>query len=122
MCIGAIRMHKIRRVCYASRDPLAGGAELATASPFMREGLTSSVGPQHELEQILNAMLAEYLTRLHASTWADLVEALDPACGPGVRLGTRLARTGELARFAEEGTPAEHIVDWLAARLAATEP
>ena len=46
MCIGAIRMHWIGKVCYASRDPVAGSAAFATATPFMQRGQIETVGPQ----------------------------------------------------------------------------
>ena len=118
MCIGAIRMHKIRRVRYAASDPLAGGAALAVASPFMQQGLTSVVGPQRgDLQHVLTALLAEFLTRRHASTWAELAEALDPGCGAGARLGRTLAASGALRRLGEQPAPAGEVMDWLATQL-----
>jgi tRNA(adenine34) deaminase len=118
MCIGAIRMHRIPTVHYAARDPLAGGAALAAATPFMREGLTSVRGPQcEELEQVMTALLAEFLTRRHQSPWADLVEALHPSCTIGTRLGRRLAESGELARLADERRPAVAAIDFIAQEL-----
>jgi tRNA(Arg) A34 adenosine deaminase TadA len=116
MCIGAIRMHKIPRVRFAARDPLAGGVALVGGTPFMEQGFTSIVGPQRDdLEVMLIAMLAEFLIRCYHSPWASLVGSMDPTCGVGVRLGRTLAESGTLLRLARRGAPADEVIDWLAA-------
>jgi tRNA(adenine34) deaminase len=123
MCMGAIRMVHVGRVCYAARDVLAGAASLVDVPPFTRIGSIvrpiETVGPQHEdLELVLLAIQAESLLHSQRSRWADLVEELEPAHVPGIQLGRRLLASGELACLREKGAPAGEVVDLLAQKLA----
>jgi tRNA(Arg) A34 adenosine deaminase TadA len=117
MCIGAIRMHHIGKVHYASRDPVAGSVALAAATPFMRRGQIEVVGPQGgDFERVLLAVLTESLLQ-HESDWAELAEARDPACTPGIELGRRLFESGELARLRADSASADEVLDTLARHL-----
>jgi tRNA(adenine34) deaminase len=117
MCIGAIRMHLAGKVCYAARDPVAGSAALAAATPFMRRGEIEIMGPERsDLESVLQAMQAEFLLR-RGTDWAERAEAAGPAHVPGVRLGRRLFESGELARLRAEGVAVEKVVEALVNEL-----
>jgi tRNA(Arg) A34 adenosine deaminase TadA len=117
MCIGAIRMVHIGRVCYASRDPVAGSAAFATLTSFMRHGEIEVVGPADEtLELVLVALHAERLLhRGHA--WAAMAEQ-DPACARGVRLGRLLFASGELTLLQSAGAPACQVLETMCRQLA----
>jgi len=117
MCIGAARMYMVGQVCYAARDPVAGSALFATATPFMERWPVEISGPQDgALESVLLAIQAEFLLRL-GTRWAGLTEQADPAFIPGIRLGRRLFTSGELVRLRTEGVPVQEVVDWLAQKL-----
>jgi tRNA(adenine34) deaminase len=118
MCLGAIRMYYIEKVRYASRDPVAGSAALATATPYMRHGQIEIVGPQcDDLESALLAMLTARLLQ-HASQWLELAEAWDPACVPAIRLGRRLFESGELVHLRASGASVDGVLDVLVHQLA----
>lgn len=117
MCIGAARMYAIGKVRYAARDPVAGSASFAAASPFMQRWTVGISGPQaRDLESVLQAIQAEFLLRL-GSRWADLTEQAGPAFAPAVRLGRRLRSSGELARLGAEGVPVQEVLERLASEL-----
>jgi tRNA(adenine34) deaminase len=119
MCIGAIRMHTIGKVCYASRDPVAGSIAFATATPFMLRFPIVAVGPPHgALESALLAVLAEFSLR-RKSRWPELAETWNPACAPAVRLGRSLFESGELARLRADGATAGEVFEPLARRVKA---
>jgi tRNA(Arg) A34 adenosine deaminase TadA len=117
MCIGAIRMHLVGKVCYAARDPVAGSAALAAATPFMQRGEIEIVGPERDdLESVLQAMQAEFLLR-RGTDWAERAEAAGPAHVPGVRLGRRLFASGELVRLRAKGAVVKEVMETLVNRL-----
>lgn len=117
MCIGAIRMYLLGRVCYASRDPVAGSAAFADATPFMQRYPVEVVEPDHTaLESSLLATLAEY-TLQRGTFWTKLAEAWDPACAPAVRLGRRLFASGELSQMREDKASVIEVLDTLSQYL-----
>ncbi len=122
MCMGAIRMAHVGRVCYAARDALAGAASLVNVEPYIelgrRTGPIEIVGPTNtDLEWVILAIQAERLLRNARSRWADLVETLEPTCVPGIQLGRALFASGELGRLRDEGALAEEVVNALADQL-----
>jgi tRNA(adenine34) deaminase len=122
MCMGAIRMVHVGRVCYAAHDALAGATSLVHVPPYARLGRVvrriEIVGPQRDdLEAVLLAIQAERLLRDPRSRWADLVREADPASAPAIQLGHALRASGELARLRDDGAPAGEVVDLLAQRV-----
>ena len=122
MCMGAIRMFHIGRVCYAARDALAGGAGLVHVEPYVRLGriagqIEVAGPPRGDLELVILALQAERLLHNERSRWARLVETLDPARALGIQLGRTLFASGELTRMRDEGASASEVVDALARKL-----
>jgi tRNA(adenine34) deaminase len=122
MCMGAIRMVHVGRVCYAARDALAGATSLVDVPPYTRLGRVvhriEIVGPQRDdLEAVLLAIQAERLLRNARSRWAELVREADPACAPAIQLGRALRASGELVRLRDDGAQIGEVVDLLAQRL-----
>jgi hypothetical protein len=117
MCIGAARMYMVGQVRYAARDPVAGSAPLAAATPFMARWPVEISGPQDSiLESALLAVQADFLLRL-GTRWARLAEEADPAFLPGVRLGRRLFASGELACLRADGVAVAEVLEWLVEEL-----
>jgi tRNA(adenine34) deaminase len=122
MCMGAIRMVHMGRVCYAARDVLAGSASLVDVPPYTRLGRIvrriEVVGPPRvDLELVLLAIQAECLLHHPRSRWAEVVERREPEQIPGIQLGRRLHASGELARQRDAGIPAGEVIDLLAEML-----
>ena len=122
MCMGAIRMVHVGRVCYAARDLLAGSTMLVDTGPYailsQRAGQIEIVKPRREdLEGVILALQAERLLQNPLSRWADITETLEPACAPGIQLGRKLHASGELGRMRDEGLSVQDVVEWLCAQL-----
>lgn len=118
LCVGAVRMTRLRRVFFAARDGAAGSADLSTANAFMRRGDIAIHGPLDAgLEAILVALLVDFgLTQNDANT-PSWIARLGQAVPAGLDLGARLHTSGELRRFAERGEPAAAVIDRLHERL-----
>jgi tRNA(adenine34) deaminase len=113
MCIGAARMYAVGKIHYAARDPVAGSAAFATATPYMQRWLTVVTGPRDEtLESVLLALHTEFSLH-HGWHWVA-VTGQEPACAAGVQLGRRLFEAGDLAQRATAGVQAPELLDWLA--------
>ena len=122
MCMGAIRMFHIGRVCYASRDALAGSTGLVDVEPYVR--LAQRVGPieivgppRDDLELVILVIQAARLLQNERSRWADLVEKLDPVRGRGIQLGRELFASGGLNCLRDAGACAQEVVDAVAHQL-----
>jgi tRNA(adenine34) deaminase len=111
MCLGALRMHRVRRVSYAARDPVAGSLALVTATPFMQRGQWEIVGAANRrLEQVLIALHTLFAIERN-NNWINLAETHDYA--QAVQLGRRLCALGTVGEFRTKGTSVAHIVDEL---------
>jgi tRNA(adenine34) deaminase len=122
MCMGAIRMVHLRKVCYAARDALAGSTSLVDVPPYTSLGrvvhrIEVADPPRADLESALLALQAERLLRVPASRWASLVRKADLACVPGIELGERLSASGDLLRLREGGASAREAVEMLVQML-----
>jgi tRNA(adenine34) deaminase len=122
MCMGAIRMYHIGRVCYAARDALAGSTRLVDVEPYVR--LAQRVGPieiigprRDDLELAILVIQAVRLLQNERSRWADLVEELDPKRGKGIQLGRELFASGKLNGLRDKGACAQDVVDAVAHQL-----
>jgi len=117
MCIGAARMYNIGKVRYAARDPVAGSACFATATPFMAHWPVEIGGAQDsDLESVLLAIHTECMLR-RGSRWVEVTERADPAYTPAVILGRKLFLSGELARLGSEGVSTKKVLEWLVRQL-----
>ncbi|MFZ2467851.1 MAG: nucleoside deaminase [Parvibaculum sedimenti] len=108
MCAGAIRMAGVGRVCFASRDPLAGGMDLFRSNKYMQAGRCDIQPPGSRLlEDLLIALLMERLINLapdgvgrSIGTWS--------AISPGaVAFGQWLARGGVIEDMRRRNVPVE---------------
>lgn len=121
LCIGAVRMMRIREVRYASRFAAAGSVALLDVTPFMRRGRVRVSGPPHAgLEAVVVALHVEFT--LHkwgewGETATKLLHAWEPAVPAGVSLGRRLFRSGRLRELRERRAPIGQVVDDLARDL-----
>jgi len=127
LCVGAIRMVKLKDVRFAARDPVAGSLVLLEATDYMRSGnVQANLLDMPDLETVLIAMHAEALAsiaeRFHLpppmqSSWAA-------AAGlPGVDFGRELFASGQLRRLAESpGVTIEHVLEELACMYRAGAP
>lgn len=129
-CAGALVMCNIRHVCYASRDPWAGAANLFHLSPYIASKNTRVEGPPDPLfETLLIAIQTEYMIRQRPRrakgaplTHPDpVVEAIRGIVPEGVALGERLYREQTLQWMQAEHLHAREVFDLLAGMLAPPE-
>lgn len=100
-CAGALVMCNIRHVCFASRDPWAGAANLFHLSPYMASKKTRLEGPPDPLfECVLIAIQTEYMVREGVRRGKSsplarpdgVIDAMQAIVPDGVALGERLYR------------------------------
>jgi tRNA(adenine34) deaminase len=114
LCIGAMRIMRVREIRYASRDPASGSIDLLQATPYMRRGQMRAVGPHSpDLEAVLVAMHVDFV--LHADERPDwVIDVWATAVPAGVRLGQKLHRSGRLRDLWMIGASVHMVVDELA--------
>ena len=118
MCLGAIRVSRMRECHYASHDPIAGSAALMEASPFMQEAAIMMVPPSSPLlEAILAALLIERLLQTHAKQPLKSIPIREKAFPKASILALELFESGELVNWANAGIPTAQVVNMLANRL-----
>jgi tRNA(adenine34) deaminase len=119
LCVGAVRMTRLREVHYAARDGAAGSADLFAANDFMRRGNVRVHGPfSEELEALLVALLVEFALAQNDDNTVSWVARVGQCAPRGLALGRELAETGALRAWARDQRPAGDMVDALALRLA----
>lgn len=121
MCLGAIRISRMKECHYASRDPIAGSATFMEASPFMREAGIKMVPPTNPvLENILLIMFIEWLHQsLHSGSKQPLksIPIRENAFPQAGIIARELFKSGELHQWANTNTPSAQVVNHLAHRL-----
>ena len=118
LCVGAVRLTRIRTVYYASKDIGAGSADLFTANKFMERAQIQVTGPEHaDLETILIAMLVEITLRRDEKNMSLLYETVDKVHHTGANLGKDLFSTRQLDLWKNQGRTAAYIYDQLSLRL-----
>lgn len=118
LCVGAVRLTRIRTVHYASKDIGAGSAELFKANEFMKRAHIQVTGPEHaEMETILIAMLAEMTLRRDDDNMSLLFEEIDKAHHAGANLGKDLFNTGQLDIWKNQACSAAYIYNQLSLLL-----
>ncbi|MEN6542483.1 nucleoside deaminase [Parvibaculum sp.] len=108
MCAGAIRMAGIGRVCFASRDPFAGGMNLFDTSHFMR-GHPCEIEPPKSalLEELLIALLVERLIKLAPQGVGQSVSRWSEVSPRAVAFGQWLAQRGIVDDMCSKNLSAE---------------
>lgn len=120
MCLGAIRMVRIKAVQFACADPLAGSACLVETAPYQALGAL----PIHPAENKILAdvqlvLMVEAMLRTKRDPWVAFVETAVPQPHPAFLLGKQLFASGELWQFGQRHPPAEQLFEWLQNRLTA---
>lgn len=111
LCVGAVRLTRIRTVYYASKDIGAGSADLFTANRFMKRAQIQVTGPEHaNMETILIAMLVEITLRREQNeeNMSLLYKEIDKAHHIGANLGQNLFNSGQLDRWKKQGCSAAY--------------
>lgn len=111
MCAGAIRMAGIGRVCFASRDPLAGGMDLFHSNEYMRGGRCEIRPPTSRLlEDLLIALLIERLINLAPAGVGRSIGAWSIVSPNAVAFGQRLARDGVIEDMRKRNASVEEAI------------
>ena len=118
LCVGAVRMARLRDVRFGSRDGAAGGAALFGATPYMRRGEIVVTGPVDAvLEAALVALLVEFALGQADVNTGSWCERLGEAVPAGLALGRALHAAGEVRGWSAEGRPAAWVFDRLGERI-----
>jgi tRNA(adenine34) deaminase len=118
MCLGAIRISRMKACHYASRDPIAGSSALIEATPFMREPGIKMVPPSDPmLENILAAMFIEKLHYANAEAVIKSIAIREEAFPKAGKLARQLFKSEEMQTWAQTDTPTPKVVNILANRL-----
>ncbi len=113
LCLGAMVMSKLRKCCYAARDPIAGSAGLATASDYLARRELQFIGPEADLEILQIALLSAFMLEHRPSEVPRFVGSWNQYCPKGTDLGQRLFRNGSFFQWKMGQTPVEKIFDEL---------
>ena len=118
MCLGAIRMMRIKAVQFACADPLAGSACLVETAPYQALGALPIQQANNQLLADLQwVLMVEGMLRTGRRPWVDFVETAVPQPNAAIELGKSLFATGELWQFAQQRPPAQQFFGWLQIRL-----
>ena len=113
MCIGAIRLMRLRAIKFAARDPAAGSIELLRATQFMRHVECQVFEPDDLLLERVNvAMMMEYRTRNGHQRWRESWFSYLPEA---VEVGETLAAS-TFFEESRQSTP-QKIYDTIAAKF-----
>lgn len=116
LCMGAARMSSVRHLVYASRDPWAGCANMATGVPYLALRGPTVEGPVPELEDALVAWQASLHFEIYAGVphfMASWREVLPKACDAG----SRLYESGSLRSLADAGADGSEAWELLRAAV-----
>lgn len=118
MCLGAIRISRMKTCYYASRDPIAGSALFMEASPFMREPAIQMVPPNNPmLEDILAAMLMEWMMRSGGERPLKSIPIREKTFPRAGILAHQLFKSNALQNWAKTDTPTHLAINSLANQL-----
>lgn len=118
LCVGAVRLARIRTVFYASRDTGAGSADLFTANTFMQKPGIRVTGPEDpDMETILTAMLVEMTLRREDNNMSLLYGTVAKVQPGAAEFGKYLLHGKILDRWKKEGCSAACAYDQLSVVL-----
>jgi tRNA(adenine34) deaminase len=126
-CAGALVMCNLRHLCYASRDPWAGSADLFSLSPYIEKKKTRVEGPHNPLfEAVLIALQTEFFLREavrrgRAGSLDPVTDALERIVPEGAALGRHLYRDRTLELMQADCLHAAEAFDLLAGMVSAPE-
>lgn len=112
LCMGAARMASVAHVVYASRDPWAGCANMATGVPYLARRGPTVEGPVPELEDAFVAWQVSLHLAIYGGTPAFMEtwsEVMPHPCAVGARLYEDGGLTALAARGAEAAEGWEHL-------------
>ena len=114
LCVGAVRLTRIRTVYYASKDTGAGSANLFTANEFMKRAKIQVTGPERDdMDTILTAMLVEITLRRKDENMSLLYDTVEETHPIGAKLGNKLFEDELLDLWKKQGHSAAYIYDQL---------
>lgn len=114
MCLGAIRMMRIKAVQFACADPLAGSACLVETAPYQALGaLPVHRAENQTLAEVQLVLMVEAMLRTKRVPWVDFVATAVPQPNAAIDLGKSLFASGELWQFGQQQPSAELMFGWL---------
>ena len=118
MCLGAIRMMRIRAVHFAALDPFGGSAYLAETAPYQTFGPLPVTPSENEtLADLLLVLMVEAMLRTGRGSWVDFVATAVPQSHSVIELGQQLFASGELWQLGQQQITIEEVLTWLQNRL-----
>lgn len=118
MCMGAIRMMRIKAVYFAGHDPFGGGAYLVKTATYQTFGPLPVTPFENEaLADLLLVLMVEAMLRTGRSSWVDFVATAVPQSSLVIELGQQLFATGDLWQLGQQHTATEEVLTWLQNRL-----
>jgi len=114
MCTGAIRLAKLRSLCFAAYDPAAGFSSQLSNDEFMSGLDCTVVPPTHpDLEKVIVILNTECRFRLGKTRWHHKWVSRYPA---PYKIGQQLSRNGQFEKWNNSmATPGEIYNDVLSA-------
>jgi tRNA(adenine34) deaminase len=117
MCLGAIYVAGIYHLHYASRDPIAGSANLLGKTPYLAQKPLHAYEPADpELEALVISLFVEYAIMDQPLPDAAMQKLIDFS-PEAVDLGRSMAATGVLRRLRTNGGSAREMVETITAHL-----
>jgi tRNA(adenine34) deaminase len=120
LCMGAIYMSAVRRVCYAARDPYAGSTDLLGKTWYLSWKPVRASGPfDADLEDLLIAIHTERDILRYGGDprYNNLLRRWRRVVPRGVAFGAVLAEDGSLEALRRAAPPARQAFETLIARL-----
>jgi len=118
MCMGAIRMMRIKAVYFAGSDPFGGGAYLVETPSYQTFGPLPVTPFENEtLADLLLVLMVEAMLRTGRDSWVEFVATAVPQSNLIIELGQQLFASGELWQLGQQQTTVEEALAWLQNRL-----
>jgi tRNA(adenine34) deaminase len=118
MCIGAVRMARLHKVCYAARDSAAGGSSLIDKTSYLKSGNLNIIGSKDiELEVVLLSMLIEVALTIPHPNRTAWIEELSSEVPIAFQLGHELFTSKQLHIWKEEAREVSFVVDQLVEQI-----
>jgi tRNA(Arg) A34 adenosine deaminase TadA len=118
MCMGAIRMMRIKAVHFAGHDPFGGSAYLAQTPIYQTFGPLPVTPLENEtLADLLLVLTVEAMLRTGRDSWVEFVATAVPQSSQVIALGKQLFASGELWQLGQQQPAAAELLTWLQGRL-----
>lgn len=114
LCMGAIYMSGVRRICFASRDSYAGSTELLGKTVYLSRKRFHLTPPQDAVfESLILALNVESMLARAVSNSDPVLESWKTVSPTGVEFGRRLHESGWLKERAQSGAGAQPALEAL---------